>query len=224
MAVARFSSLLGVDRGWGCGGAGLRDMGQMMGGLLAGTSVATTGGWRAVEDLASGDAVLTFESGPQAVRRVERMPRPDRAEIGLRLIWPLRVPVGAMKNRQSIVLLPGQRVLIESDAAGALYGQPFVLVPAAALIGFRGIDLCPEGPRDGFRLEFAADQIIYGGRGILLHCPTPAPTEADYPLISVVQARALVAGMMAEDIGRSLHDIRNGKGDQAALVGGAKRV
>ncbi|EEW26735.1 Hint domain-containing protein [Rhodobacter ferrooxidans] len=188
-----------------------------MGGILAGTYVATPNGWRAVETLLPGDVVLTFESGPQALVRVERLALPEVAEIGLRLVWPLKVPVGAMENRQGIVLLPEQRVLIESDAAEELYGQPFVLVPAAALMGFRGIDLCPVGARPAFSLQFAADQIIYGGRGMLLHCPSPASKVTEYPLLTAAQARTLVAGMMAEDLGRSLYQTGYG-GGQAAFT------
>lgn len=40
--------------------------------LLSGTRVATVMGWRAVEALAAGDVVLTFDSGLQKLTEVRR--------------------------------------------------------------------------------------------------------------------------------------------------------
>lgn len=181
------------------------------GGILSGTPIATPSGWRQVETLLPDDAVLTFEAGPQPLTEVELLP--FDAEIGLspHPYWPLHVPVWALDNRADLMLLPETAVLIESDAADDLYGDPFALIPATALIGFHGIDVCrPPDTAQVVRLGFATDQIIYAARGVLLSCPAlhldlgAATAKPEYPMLSEPQARALVSCLMAEDIGAAL--------------------
>lgn len=181
------------------------------GGILSGTPIATPEGWCLVEDLLPGDAVLTFEAGAQTLTELEM--QPFDAEIGPtpHPYWPLQVPVWALDNRAELMLLPEQAVLIESDAADDIYGDPFALIPATALLGFRGIEVCrPPDAAQVVRLGFGADQIIYAARGVLLFCPAlhldlgtaqPAP---EYPILSDPQARALVSCLMAEGIGAAL--------------------
>lgn len=187
-------------------------------GLLHGTPVATPSGWRPVESLSPGDLVLTFEDGPVPLIEVWSQPLPTGQGLSAQVHWPFAIPAGALENRVPLVLLPEQRVLIESDAAEDLYGDPFALIPAAALQGYRGIDLTrPEPVAIAVRLGFSRDQIIYAGRGALIACPSPdlagagdveAQAErAEYPTLSLAEARHLVACLMAEDIGAALRPL-----------------
>lgn len=196
-------------------------------GILSGMPIATPQGWRAVESLVPGDAVLTFEGGAQVLGQVDIHPFDTATTLCPRPFWPLHVPLWALDNRVDILLLPEQVVLIESDAAEDLYGDPFALIPAAALLGYRGIELCrPAEGAQVVRLGFAADQIIYAARGALLSCPAlhldlgtgagRLAAQADYPRLSEPQARALIACLMAEDLGAGLR--RAGQApDHAAL-------
>jgi len=175
-------------------------------GIMADTRIATPQGWRAAGDLLVSDTVLTFESGVQKVDWVWRSRITD-AEVWPLGFWPLHVPVGALDNREALVLLAEQRVLVESDGAEALYGDPFALIPARVLEGYRGISRCrpPEGA-GLVLLGFAEQQILYASRAALLVCPGCATAEAraHYPPLTTQQAHHLVACLMAEDVGLAL--------------------
>ncbi|MFN3293310.1 MAG: Hint domain-containing protein [Gemmobacter sp.] len=189
-------------------------------GLLHGTPVATPGGWRPVEGLAPGDLLLTFDGGPRAVVAlqsavVEAGPRHWPAAR-----WPLQVPAGAMGNRWPLRLLPDQAVLLECDLADELFGDPFALIPAAALAGWRG--MAPVPPRAVEAVVtpvLDCDEAIYAGGGALVWCPgeaapgwsglalVPPPRgegRVGYAALSLASARQLVACLIAEDLGAAL--------------------
>ena len=144
-----------------------------MSGLTAGTKVASAMGWRKVEALTEGDKVLTFDAGMQPIRKISRLtlwngddPCPDR-------FWPLAVPAGALGNRDPMHLLPNQSVMIESDAAEEAYGDPFTLIPAAALEGVNDIRRCaPDAGFEVFIPHFESDQVVFGNSGALFFCPS----------------------------------------------------
>lgn len=184
-------------------------------GLFAATPVATPSGWCPAGDLSPGDLVLTFDDGPQPLNSVYEtvIAEPPPA------LWPLRVPVWALDNRDEILLLPQQRVLIEADQAENLFGDPFALIPAEALEPWRGI--CRARPLGGevvVQLTFARPQILYASRGVLLSCAgedwvaletgptTQAASWADpgHTVCSPEQSRHLVACLMAEEAGAEL--------------------
>ena len=172
-------------------------------GLLAGTRVATAMGWRPVEAIAEGDRVLTFDHGLQAVEKVVRVRLwPDPADCAARF-WPLHVPAGALGNRDAMHVLPGQNVMIESDAAEDLYGDPFSLIPAKAVEGAAGVHrVPPEADIEVIVLHFARDQIVFANNGALFLCPAchdvvlaAAPARAPrqhYAILSMDEARFLV--------------------------------
>ncbi|WP_135506254.1 Hint domain-containing protein [Roseovarius aestuariivivens] len=141
-------------------------------GLIAGTSVATAMGWRPVEAIAEGDKVLTFDSGLQTVHKVSRIRLWSAEDDCPRQFWPLEVPAGALGNRDVMHVLPGQNVMIESDAAEDLYGDPFSLIPAEAIEGTNGVErVPPQGDIEVIVLHFADDQIVFANNGALFFCP-----------------------------------------------------
>jgi hypothetical protein len=142
-------------------------------GLMAGTRVASNLGWRAIEALAVGDSVLTFDHGMQQIVEVRRqtfwVDAPDTNPAS----WPVVVPVGALDNREEMTLLADQGVLVESDAAAEIYGDPFTVVPAHTLEGVRGITrTAPMQQVELIAVYFATEQVIYAEGGALIHCPT----------------------------------------------------
>jgi hypothetical protein len=188
---------------------------MLIAGITAGTRIATAAGWRKVETLRPGDAVLTLEGGfqPVAALRSYRLP----AQVAPPTVWPLIVPRGALDCREPILLLPDQQVLIESDQAELLFGDALALVPALALEGWRGIRrIQPRARAEALTLSFATPQLIYASRAVLLACPAmpgnrPCRAEkvAARPglagaALSREQARHLVACLMAEDLGGAL--------------------
>ena len=185
------------------GGLGLQTHG-----LMAGTRVASHLGWRAIEALAVGDQVLTFDNGMQEIVEIRRKvffldaPETDRAA------WPVNVPAGALGNRDALTLLADQGVLIESDAAADVHGDPVALVPARTLEGVRGITRsAPAQQIELIAVYFAAEQVIYAEGGALIHCPTRATpldimmreTQMTYDVLNQDDAAFLVDAMVIED-------------------------
>lgn len=173
----------------------------VMVGLVAGTRVATAMGWRSIEAIATGDKVLTFDAGLQTVMQVTRVPLWSGQTDCPKRFWPLEVPAGALGNRDVMQLPPNQNVMIESDAAEEMYGDPFSLIPAAALDGVNGI--CRVPPTEGLEvivLRFADDQVVFGNNGALFFCPSARdllesafekPEEPLYAILPMKEARVL---------------------------------
>ncbi len=181
-------------------------------GIVSGTMIGTEMGWRPVDALMPGDRVMTFDGGLMPVLAVHRQRGASAGAPMPRHLWPLLVPRQVVGNRTPMTLLPEQLVLIESDTAEAQYGDAFVLIPAVALEGFRGIEAVWSGARyDSVSLGFAAEQMVYCAGSALLHCPgveTTEPRRVDLteahelsPMrrLSLSQARAFLAMLKAED-------------------------
>lgn len=142
-------------------------------GLLAGSLVETMSGWRPVESLTRGMRVATYDGGFCPLLRVER-----------RHLWPvagahlIHVPGGALDNCSDFALMPGQQVLIASDIAEAVLDSAAVLVPAATLVGYRGIARQPlSRPTEVLSLIFASEEIVYVNSGALIHCAADGTPE-----------------------------------------------
>lgn len=174
-------------------------------GLVGGTCIATATGWRGVETIQAGDMVLTFDNGMQAVAAVRRTTfRTNPAQARPQTL-PLVVPVGALSNRVPLVLLPEQGVMVESDAASDSMGDPFAVVPAHTLTGYRGIRADYE-PRELTLVTvcFERPQVVYAEAGTLIYCPQAHVdllnmVKQEYKLLPLHEARFLVECMQYED-------------------------
>ena len=177
-------------------------------GLMAGTRVASNLGWRAIEALAVGDQVLTFDNGMQDIVEIRRMTFWSDAPKSAPAIWPVTVPAGALGNREELTLLADQGVLVESDTAADMYGDPFALIPAHTLEGLRGIyRQAPVGQIELIAVYFAQEQVIYAEGGALIHCPATttaldaflATDTASYNMLSTYDATFLAECIGVED-------------------------
>lgn len=179
-------------------------------GIVSDTSIATPDGWRPAASLAPGADVVTFDHGIRPIKRCNVQPLFADAPAH----WPLRVPVWSLDNRDEVVLLPEQKVLIEADVAEELFGEAFVLVPAMALDGWRGIErFRPAEGKVVVQLCFEEPEIIYASRGILLSCAGDQLDRTDwldpgYQVCTLSQARHLMACIMAEEAGAALREAR----------------
>ena len=97
-------------------------------GLLEGTHVASSFGWRTVDAIAVGDKVLTFDNAMQPVVEIRRDMRWLEATSTPKARWPVRIPAGAMGNRRDLSILHNQGILVESEAANDPQGDPFAVV------------------------------------------------------------------------------------------------
>lgn len=177
---------------------------DMTAGLVAGTKVATPMGWRVVEAIAVGDKVLTFDGGLQEVTGVRRQIVWSGANRSTPENWPLHIPAGALGNRGDMTLMAAQAVMVESDTAETLYGDPFAVIPALALEGYRGITrMAPEPRIETVELVFARDEIVFANIGALFLCPAQvdllAAVEPAYQVMSLEEADVLVSALEMED-------------------------
>ncbi len=177
-------------------------------GMVAGTKVATNAGWASVETIREGQQVLTFDGGLQTVIAVTRHSlMADTHDISS---WPLSVPADALGNRADMTILPHQSVMIESDAAEDMTGDPFALIPGASLAGFRGIS--QERPSewvDVIQLHFAQDEIVFANIGALFLCRAQVDLMSDapatsYDVLSIEVAEDLIDCLMFEDDARAI--------------------
>lgn len=185
-------------------GALLPDHGSLAEGLLPGRRVATDTGWRAVETLAPGDMVLTFDHGMRRVDKILATPVGPDPRTG-HMARALHVPKAAIGNRRDITLLPGQLVLLDCDYAETHFGDPFMLVPAAYLDGYKGIRRVALAPGEtSYMLAFAREEIIHADGSALLACHAtgrsarPMPPQA-YPRLTSTQAQAFRHWVRARD-------------------------
>lgn len=181
-------------------------------GFLAGTSIASNLGWQPVETLKVGDKVLTFDHAMQTVADIQRetvtLPT-DRPTA----LHPVRVPKGACHNRQDLWLMPDQGLLVECEAVMDTLGDPYAVVPARLLRGYRGI--AAGRPSDRIELTtlaFRQDEVIYVEGGLLVHCPAPRQLldsadishKALYERLGGAAARFLVNCLIDDDDDRAL--------------------
>ena len=86
-----------------------------------------------------------------------------------------------------------------------MYGDPFAVIPAHALEGFRGIyRAAPQQQIELIAVYFAQEQVIYAEGGALLHCPVSTTTldaflNTDHAAYDVLGPRA--AAFLTECMG-----------------------
>lgn len=169
-------------------------------GLFAGTKIAVEHGWVSIENLAPGDKVWTFDHGLQPIAGVSE--RTIRAEgAGATIARKLfTIPAGTLTNEEELVFLPSEGLLLECENASDMYGDPFAVVPVAALEGVCGIDR-GQAPveRKLIRMTFAQDEAVYIDSGLIVFCPlgdAPAGPEcARYDVKPLKAAKALITDL-----------------------------
>lgn len=135
-------------------------------GIDASAHLATSTGHKAARDIKVGDQVLTFDNGLRAVRSVKKTHFAVRHDA-----LPVFVPAGAIGNKADLVVPERQVLMIESDRAEALFGDPFALVRAGDLVGYNGIcRIIPVKELELVTLEFETDEVVFGSKGELFFC------------------------------------------------------
>jgi hypothetical protein len=179
---------------------------EIVSGLVAGTKVATQIGWRDVAGVAVGDKVLTFDGGMRTVASIDRQIIATMGEYTHCNAWPLLVPTEALGNRDPMIILPQQSIMIESDVAEEVFDDPFAMIPALALEGFRGIKRVPPATQiEIVTLVFAQDEVVFCDIGALIFCPWSCDLIdaglSVYSTLSMDVANALVMVMELDGMG-----------------------
>lgn len=169
-------------------------------GILVGTRIASNLGWRAVEALAPGDQVLTFDGGMQTIVETRRKVLWDGMGDCPRGLWPVHLATGTGDLTAAVTVMPEQAVMIESDVAEYETGDPFALVNAGVLSGFDGCGrVRPTQPIEVIELVFDEDQVIYAEGGLLLFCSADCDLlvqhESLYRMLPQATAQHVVAAM-----------------------------
>lgn len=163
-------------------------------GLLAATMVESARGWQRAETLRLGDCLYTVDGGAAPVLGLDRQwitPQPD--------LHTVHVPGGTIDNDADLALLSGQMILLDTMGDRMLPDAALVLIPATALIGWRG---CTRGAlaqkTEVITPLFAAEEIVYANAGTMLRCPgiTEGPHAAittDFTRLDLRAAWALLA-------------------------------
>lgn len=126
--------------------------------FTAGTMIATEHGPVAVEMLQPGMRVMTRDHGLQVLRWTGRS---ARRAIGRHA--PVEFAAGALGDHGRIAVSPNHRVLIASQQAELLFGQPEVLVKAKELVNGGTIRLREDGQSVTYvHLLFDRHEIICG--------------------------------------------------------------
>lgn len=170
-------------------------------GLYDGTLLATTAGWRRVENLHVGDQLLTLDNGPvrlSAITACAAALRPASPDL-----WPRLVPDGALGNRGALRLRPGQEVMVESPLALPFCGDEFARVAVRRLDGFRGITAVPPLPQARlWQLGLESDQVLFAEGDLPLFCAgqnRAAEGLEHYPALGAVAAAGLLTLIAASD-------------------------
>jgi hypothetical protein len=184
-------------------------------GLLSGTRVATGHGWRPVQALCAGDRVVTFDAGVQPLCGVTRLPVWTGEGACPSRFWPLDVGRGVLGNRAPVRVMPHQVLMLESDLAETLWGDPFALLPGVALEALPGVTRVP--PTQGAEvvvLHFESEQVIFAENGLMALCPAScnlldyAQERAGprYHVLPLAEARGLVLAMARLETSTTLQD------------------
>ena len=184
-----------------------QDPDGVMTGLVSGTRVATATGWRMVEALTAGDRVLTFDNGLQPLSGVTRQPLWTGSYACPQQFWPLELACGALGNRGPLTIMPHQAVMLESDMAETIWGDPFALLPATALDGADGVSRVPPAPdAEVTVLHFDEEQVVFAEHGLMFLCPSSRDLldyalgddeEPQYSVLPLSEARRLTMALEA---------------------------
>lgn len=177
-----------------------KSMSARRGGLLHGTKVATTGGWKPVETLVAGDLVRTLDHGFQEVRRVcvDRIVVPGDERRAEHL--PVLVPSRAAYNGRPVWLMPEQGMALDQGKLG-LGVKGISIVPARMLSGVGRLQSqTPAQTFDVTALFFDQDEVVFIEGGFQAYCPAGRMVAALGPESAYQVADAEDADLLIEAV------------------------
>ena len=121
-----------------------------------GTRILTPKGAIPIEELAAGDAVLTADGPPQAIRWIGSSVFTAQGRYA-----PVRISKHALGNPRDLWVSQEHRILIEDWKCELLFGEPQVLVAAKALANREGVDIVETESVEYFHLFFDRHEIVF---------------------------------------------------------------
>jgi len=135
--------------------------------FVAGTHILTTKGEVTVENLSTGDLVITMDHGIQPVRWIGSSTRAAQGNMA-----PILFEKGAFGNSRDLLVSPQHRMLVQGWQAELLFGETEVLVPAKSLVTDQTVRQVTGGLVSYYHVLFDNHEIIYSDG---------APSESYHP-------------------------------------------
>ena len=168
-----------------------------------GTRLATPAGPRLIEDLRPGDLVDTLDSGPRPVLWIGQRDLSAPLLRAMPELRPVRLCAGALGDDRptgDLLVSPGHRMLIRSQAAQGLFDTPEVLVRAIDLVDGAGVQVERlTGPVRYIHVLLEAHHLVWAeGMATESFHPEPLVLEGLDPIQRLALRDVLPAG--AEDM------------------------
>lgn len=130
-----------------------------------GTLIATVNGARKVEELETGDMVLTMDHGYKPLAWVGRRTIDAETLDVKEKLRPVRIKAGALGDgfpKTDLIVSPQHRILLRSKIAQRMFGQTEVLVAARKLTALDGVDVAwDQEPVTYIHLMFDQHEIVF---------------------------------------------------------------
>lgn len=144
--------------------------------FVRGTLILTPTGPRRIEELNTGDLVLTRDSGARAILWIGHRSLAENELDRRPNLRPIRIRAGALGEslpETDLLVSPQHRILLRSDVAARVAGQHEVLVAAKHLLHADGIDEATDlASVDYFHVLFDRHEVVFANG---------AETESFYP-------------------------------------------
>ena len=143
--------------------------------FVAGTLIDTPYGARRIEDLKSGDMVLTRDNGPQQLRWVGAKHVSAARDENYEKLRPIRIlkdSFGPGVPARDLLVSPMHRMLVRDPLAALLFGQEEILCSAKLLINGRNIYRDNTSETTYFHMLFDDHQVVSSNN---------CPSESFYP-------------------------------------------
>ncbi|MCB1314045.1 MAG: Hint domain-containing protein [Sedimentitalea sp.] len=157
--------------------------------FTAGTMLETEAGWTPANAIKPGDKVYTLDGGFAEVTDV------ITRQIASGTVQHWHVPATALNNCSDLLLTAGQHIAMIEPEVETLFQTHCVLVPVAAMAGFRGIrPVTGYSGAQATELRFDSEEIVYAQTGTLLHV-SAGETEPFFRTLNYGETRALLSLM-----------------------------
>ncbi len=125
-----------------------------------GAKVATPEGEKLIEDLASGDLVMTRDNGAQPIRWIGSSKLSSEMLAQFPSRRPVTLKAGALGDHAETTVSPAHRVLVTGWRAEALFGESEVLATAGSLVNDRTIVRADVEEVEYFHMMFDNHELV----------------------------------------------------------------
>ncbi|MDO6458672.1 Hint domain-containing protein [Celeribacter halophilus] len=133
--------------------------------FAAGTQIITSDGPVNVEDLKTGDLVMTMDHGMQPLRWMGRKKLNSEDLEASPKLKPIRIAAGALGNGtplNDLLVSRQHRILVRSAIADRMFGVQEILVAAIKLVGHPGVEVVEDAKSvEYFHMLFDQHEIVF---------------------------------------------------------------